>query len=93
MHGVEFFIKFTSDVGSGQGVARVAEESSSPGQWRFFMLSTTLFELAGHERPIDHFRPKGVEHGGDPNRQNWKDRRASEINFENTQPQVVIVGR
>ncbi|QGA17202.1 hypothetical protein EYB26_004872 [Talaromyces marneffei] len=92
VHGVEFFIKFTSDVGSGQGVARVAEESSSPGQWRFFMLSTTLFELAGHERPINHFRPKGVEHGGDPNRQNWKDRRASEINFENTQPQVVIVG-
>lgn len=91
-NGVEFFIKFTSDIGSGEGVARVAEESSSPGQWRFFMLSTTLFELTNHERQINRLRPKGVEHGGDPNRQNWKDRRAAELNFENTQPQVIIVG-
>lgn len=91
-NGVEFFIKFTSDVGSGEGVARVAEEPSSRGQWIFFLLSTTLLELTGHERRINHLRPKGVEHGDDPNRQNWKDRRAAELNFENTQPQVIIVG-
>ncbi|KAI7976326.1 hypothetical protein EIK77_010799 [Talaromyces pinophilus] len=91
-NGVEFFIKFTSDVGSGEGVVRVAEQPSSPGQWNFFMLTTVLFELTGHERRIHRLRPKGVEHGGDPNRQNWKERRATELNFENTQPQVIIVG-
>ncbi|EED18638.1 flavin-binding monooxygenase-like protein [Talaromyces stipitatus ATCC 10500] len=89
-NGVEFFIKFTSDIGSGNGVARVAEESA--GQWRFFLLSTTLSELTGHERRINRLRPKGVEHGGDPNRQNWKERRAAEINLENRQPQVIIIG-
>ncbi|KAF3407675.1 putative indole-3-pyruvate monooxygenase YUCCA3 [Talaromyces pinophilus] len=91
-NGVEFFIKFTSDVGSGEGVVRVAEQPSSPRQWKFFMLTTVLFELTGHERRIHRLRPKGVEHGGDPNRQNWKERRAAELNFENTQPQVIIVG-
>lgn len=88
---MEFFIKFTSDVGSGEGVARVVEESTS-GQWRFFLLSTTLLELTGHERRINGSRPKGVEHGGDPNRRNWKEQRAAELNFENSQPQVIIVG-
>lgn len=88
-NGIEFFIKFTSDVGSGEGVARLVEQS---GRWKFFMFSTTLFELAGHERRINRFRPNGVEHGSDPNRQNWKERRAAELNFENAQPQVIIVG-
>lgn len=89
--GVEFFIKFTSDVGSGEGVARVAEEPE--GQWKFFMFSTSLFELTGYDRLINHNRPRGVVHGGNPDRQNWLEKRAAEQNFEDRQPQVVIVGK
>lgn len=89
--GVEFFVKFTSKLGSGEGVARLAEESA--GQWKIFLLSTTLFELTGHERRINRLRPKGVTHGGDPGRKNWKEKRDAEINFTNTQPTVIIVGK
>lgn len=89
--GLEFFIKFTNDVGSGQGVARVAEESS--GQWKFFTLYTALTELNGHAEHARHRRPQGVEHGGDPNRKNWKERRAAESDFAEKEPQVFIIGK
>lgn len=89
--GVEFFIKFTNDVGSGQGVARLAEETS--GQWKFYTLYTSLTELNGHAEYTRHRRPKGVEHGDDPNRKNWKEKRAAESNFEENEPQVFIIGK
>ncbi|CRG91259.1 4-hydroxyacetophenone monooxygenase [Talaromyces islandicus] len=88
--GLEFFIKFKNDVGFGQGVARVAEESS--GQWKFFTFYTSLTELNGHAEHTRHRRPQGVGHGGDPNRKNWKERRAAESAFEEKEPQVFIIG-
>jgi hypothetical protein len=89
--GVEFFIKFTSDFGSGVGVARAAEEST--GQWKFFLLSTTLCDLTGYERYIDYNRPLGTQPGGDANRQNWKEIRDAEKNFKVKEPQVVVIGK
>ncbi|OKL62252.1 hypothetical protein UA08_02479 [Talaromyces atroroseus] len=88
--GVEFFVKFTTELGSGVGIARVAEESA--GQWRFFLLSTTLSDLTGHERRIRHNRPIGVQHGADSRQHNWKEMRDAEKNFEGNEPQVVVIG-
>ncbi len=56
--------------------------------------SPTLDELKGHEEPTRPERPKGVEHGADPDRETWlesREREAAELGYA-TQPEVVIVG-
>lgn len=87
--GVEFFVTFITEVGKGQGVARLAEKD---GQWKIFTLFTSLRELTGREERLNHRRPKGVEHGGRPDRKNWQERRTAEANLEGKDPTVLIIG-
>ncbi|MCR4266545.1 NAD(P)/FAD-dependent oxidoreductase [Nitratireductor sp. ZSWI3] len=57
-------------------------------------LLTTMSELKGFEEPKGLRRPMGAEHGHDPNRKTWKEKReqeAAELGYK-TQPFVVIVG-
>ncbi len=57
-------------------------------------LLTTMSELKGHEEPKGFRRPMGAEHGSDPTRKTWKEKReaeASELGFTE-QPYVVIIG-
>ncbi|QEN88398.1 NAD(P)/FAD-dependent oxidoreductase [Labrys sp. KNU-23] len=57
-------------------------------------LLTTMSELKGHEEPKGIRRPMGAEHGSDPTRKTWKEKReseASELGFSE-QPYVVIIG-
>jgi len=57
-------------------------------------LLTTMTELKGHEEPKGSRRPLGAEHGHDPERQTWKEKReseAAELGYQ-TQPYVVIIG-
>lgn len=89
VRGIQFFVTFTSETGSGQGVARLAEKN---GQWKIFTLFTALTQIAGHEETLGHRRAKGVEHGGKIDRKNWQDRRIADTNFENSEPTVLIVG-
>ncbi|EXJ89608.1 hypothetical protein A1O3_02675 [Capronia epimyces CBS 606.96] len=87
--GIQFYFNFTSQVGTGQGVARLAERD---GEWKIFTFFTTLRELKGHEEAVGPRRSKGVEHGGKPDRKNWLERRKAEIEFENKEPVVLILG-
>lgn len=87
--GVEFFTKVTTDVGSGQGVVRLAERN---GEWKIFTFFTSLKELKGHEERVRHHRPRGVQHGEHPGRQNWLERRIAEVEFKDKEPAVVVVG-
>jgi hypothetical protein len=88
--GIQFFITFTSDIGSGQGVVRLAEKDS---KWQIFTLFTTLRNISGHEEMVNHRRPRGVEHGGKIDRKNWQERRNQEIDFDNKEPVVLVVGK
>lgn len=88
--GIQFFITFTSETGSGQGVVRLAEQD---GKWQIFTLFTTLRNISGHEEMVNHRRPKGVEHGGKIDRKNWQERRNQEIDFDNKEPVVLVVGK
>ena len=57
-------------------------------------LLTTMTELKGHEEPKGLRRPLGAEHGHDPNRRTWKEKReaeAAELGYT-TQPYAVIIG-
>ncbi|KAF2829046.1 FAD/NAD(P)-binding domain-containing protein [Ophiobolus disseminans] len=87
VNGISFFINFETEIGRGDGVVNLAEED---GGWKLFTIYTALKELKGHEEPVNHRRTKGVKHGGDPARKNWKERRDAEK--EEIEPRVLIIG-
>lgn len=90
VQGIIFFVNFTSKVGKGQGVIRLAERD---GKWKIFTFFTSLQGLHGHEEGVGLHRPRGVQHGGQMNRKNWSERRQDEINFNDREPVVLIVGK
>ncbi|KAL4863335.1 hypothetical protein BDV12DRAFT_206618 [Aspergillus spectabilis] len=88
-HGVLFFIYIDLEVGKGRGVVRLAQED---GQWKILTFFSSLVELKGHEEPVNGRRSKGVEHGGKPDRKNWRERREAEADFNEKDPAVLIIG-
>jgi putative flavoprotein involved in K+ transport len=84
---VTAWFAFETAIGRGTGLLRLNDE----GAWTFL---TTLDELKGHEEPMSERRPKGVEHGADPDRVTWKEAREADLNEmgKSRQPYVVVVG-
>src|SRR4051812_41539755 len=83
----EAWLEFETAVGRGHGHLRLKDG-------RAWTLLTALHELKGHEQSLGPGRPKGVEHGANPDRETWleqREREAAELGFE-TRPDVVIVG-
>ncbi len=83
----EAWIAFETAVGRGSGHLRLIAG-------RAWTLLTALDELSGHEETLGSRRPKGVEHGANPERHTWLEdraREAEELGYV-TQPYVVIVG-
>ena len=77
----EAWIEFETEVGRGRGHLRLKDGKA-------WTLLTTLDELKGHEEPRGPGRPKGVEHGANPDRETWleqREREAEELGYE-TQP-------
>ncbi|KAF2682191.1 FAD/NAD(P)-binding domain-containing protein [Lentithecium fluviatile CBS 122367] len=89
VNGIQSFITFETETGRGQGVLKLAEEN---GEWKIFTIYTVLTELKGFEEPTRHRRTKGVKHGGDPARKNWREKREAESNLEGVDPKVLIIG-
>ncbi len=90
--GISSFLMLETDVGKGRGIVRLCKDPSD-GQWKAFTLFTTMHELKGYEETLGHRRPDGVQHGGNPGRQNWKDRRAIEFEYsDEREPTVLIIG-
>jgi putative flavoprotein involved in K+ transport len=83
----EAWLEFETEVGRGRGHLRLRDG-------RAWTLLTSLYELKGHEEPAGGARPRGVEHGANPERETWleaREREARELGHT-TQPDVVIVG-
>lgn len=89
VNGIATFVTFDTDIGRGQGILKLAEEK---GEWKIFSVYTNLTELKGHEELTGKRRTKGVQHGGDPHRKNWRERREAESNLEGIEPTVLIIG-
>jgi cation diffusion facilitator CzcD-associated flavoprotein CzcO len=87
--GIRFFITFETEIGRGQGVVTLA---FADGEWKIFTISTVMTELKGFEEPTGKRRSRGVEHGGNPERKNWKETRQAEGEFEKSEPRVLILG-
>lgn len=89
VNGIATFVTFDTDIGRGQGILKLAEEK---GEWKIFSVYTNLTELKGHEELTGKRRTKGVQHGGDLHRKNWRERREAESNLEGIEPTVLIIG-
>ncbi|KAF2762101.1 dimethylaniline monooxygenase (N-oxide forming) [Pseudovirgaria hyperparasitica] len=87
--GITFLIDFQSKIGRGQGTVRLGDDGQG---WKILTFFVTLQELKDFEEPIGHRRVQGVQHGGDPSRKNWRERRTDEFNFKDREPIVLIIG-
>lgn len=87
---VQFAVRVETAIGRGEGMARLVLQG---GEWKIFTLYTKLDELRGHEERTRRSRPLGVEHGCEPGRQSWGERRRAMRSFDKAnQPDVVILG-
>jgi thioredoxin reductase len=89
VNGIQSYFTFETELGRGEGVLTLAELN---GEWKIFTIYTVLVEIKGFEEPVGHRRAKGVKHGGDPTRKNWKERREAEANLQDVDPKVLIIG-
>lgn len=83
----EGWLVLETAVGRGVGYIRMRDG-------KIWTLLTTLHELKGHEEPRKLRRPMGAEHGHDPKRQTWKEKREAEaasLGYD-TQPYVLVIG-
>ena len=93
VQGVASFLNVESDVGRGRGLVRLLQDTNDGGRWKAFTLLTAIHELKGHEESVFGNRPHGVDHGGQPGRKNWLERRTAQENFEgDLDPTVLIIG-
>lgn len=87
---VQVYTTVTTEVGSGRGITWLVEKN---GEWKILAFYTCLTALHGHEEPLGPRRQKGVNHGVNPERKNWADRRKDETEFRDGDPDVLIIGK
>lgn len=91
VQGIQFFFQADTVHGSAVGIARLAMQDDV---WKIFTFFTGLQELKGHEELLRHRRPKGAEHGGNPDRKNWAEKRLDAAAYnDNREPTVIIIGK
>jgi putative flavoprotein involved in K+ transport len=83
----EAWLEFETAVGRGSGHLRLRDGKA-------WTLLTTLDELKGFEEPLSERRSRGVEHGVQPHRKTWSERRRDELEGfgRDHQPYVLVVG-
>jgi len=88
------FVDVTTTMGHGQGVVRLLEDLDGEGEglWKAYTVFTALKGLDKFPERVGKNRPHGVTHGTHKGRRNWKEQRADEVEFVDSQPVVLIVG-
>ncbi|KAL5534810.1 hypothetical protein ACEPAG_1274 [Sanghuangporus baumii] len=81
---IQAIFNFETKTGSGRGVFRLVPTSS--GEWKAHVIYTNLEELKGFPEAT------GIHRNWVPNHGMWPEQRRREINFEDTEPAVVIIG-
>ena len=87
--GIQLYTTLRTESGSGRGIVRLAEKDGSWKIWTFF---TALMAIKDHEEALKSKRANGVQHGANPGRKNWLDRRREEMSFGGGEPDVLIIG-
>ncbi|KAK7935700.1 FAD/NAD(P)-binding domain-containing protein [Apiospora marii] len=86
---IAFALKIVTEAGTGQGYVRLIPQD---GGWKAFAVYTALRELNGFESPQGRNRPKGDENRGSHGSNNWKEARAAQSSFQESEPVVLIIG-
>jgi putative flavoprotein involved in K+ transport len=88
---VTAWITFATAEGTGKGLVRLCEED---GEYKAWTLLTSLQELTGFEEARGARRIKGAEHGANPDRVTWSERRVREAETlgRTEQPYVLVIG-
>lgn len=87
---LEGFYLFETKAGHCRGFFRLM--IGEDGNWQGWTVATALEDLAGFEQALGANRPKGVEHGARRLRDNWLDKRRSDLEFSEREPQVLVIG-
>lgn len=87
---IEGFFRFSTASGWGIGFVRlVIDGAGDPKAW---IMSTTLYGLDAAPERVGALRPSGDEFAQYLTTENWADRRAKEILYEDRDPEVIVVG-
>jgi len=93
LKAVQAFLKLETSTGRGEGLIRLVADANDGGRWKALTLLTTLKELEGYEEHVHSRRPQGTGSILEDRGRNWKDRLATQQNFEGgRQPIVLILG-
>ncbi|KAK2785850.1 hypothetical protein FQN51_003767 [Onygenales sp. PD_10] len=89
---IETMFDFETETGRGSGVLRLVLDVDD--KWKAYLLSFTLQELKGFEEPIASRRSLGGNNSlaGDPQREDWLQKREREQSFKGQEPKVLIIG-
>ena len=86
---IEALARFRCKVGKGEATVRLVEEA---GQWKAWVLGTSLEELTGFEERTGDRRPTGEAFSRNFGGDNWEDVRRKAQAYEDHDPTVLIVG-
>lgn len=89
---VESMFTFETATGRGEGVLRLTPDSQ--GNWKAWVLYTSLQEIKGHEWAFGKRRPHGGKNTieGDMAKGNWAERRVRKKDFLDEEPTCLIIG-
>ncbi len=74
-----------------RGIVRLRKDEEG-GVWRAWALFIAMIEIKGFEEPRGQSRPFGGNHGAHRGTLDWLDQRRISAEFEQSQPEVIIVG-
>ncbi|CAK7233190.1 hypothetical protein SCUCBS95973_008510 [Sporothrix curviconia] len=92
LHWISSLFHYETRVGHGSGVLRLTQEQ--PGQWKAYAVYTTLQGLRDFPEPLDACRPYGTIDSmpGGLAQGTWAERRARQVDFTDSEPQVLVIG-
>jgi cation diffusion facilitator CzcD-associated flavoprotein CzcO len=93
-HGetLEFFFRLETDIGRGRGFVRLVEDMRAPAAPKAFTLLTTMQELKEFPQAVGRNRPREDMRVTSYELETWLDRRSAAREFNDRDPDVVIVG-
>ncbi len=90
---IEAIYRFETAVGRCDGVLRlVATGDDAPTGHKAWVISTSLYELKGHEEKIGARRPTGAAYSRNFGGDNWEDVRRKAQAYEDRDPTVLVIG-
>lgn len=92
MESLEALFSFETAQGRGSGVVRLIPDAADQRPLKAWTLLTSLEELKGFEEQVGRARPKGESYSRDFRGPNWLDLRRSAAQYEDRDPDVLVVG-